>query len=58
MVRIRLSRGGAKRKVYYHIVVIEKRDKRDGKCLERIGRYDPSLETQDRIKLNHERLDY
>ena len=58
MVRIRLSRGGAKRKVYYHIVVIDKRDKRDGKCLERIGRYDPSLETQDRIKLNHERLDY
>ena len=37
---------------------MDKRDKRDGKCLERIGSYDPSLETQDRIKLNHERLDY
>ena len=58
MVRIRLSRGGAKKKAYYHIVVIDKRDKRDGKCLERVGSYDPALETQDRIKINHERLDY
>ena len=58
MVRIRLSRGGAKKKPYYHIVVIDKREKRDGKCLERIGSYDPSLETENRIKLNHERLDY
>ena len=46
MVRIRLSRGGAKKKPYYHIVVIDKREKRDGKCLERIGSYDPSLETE------------
>ena len=58
MVRIRLSRGGAKKKAYYHIVVIDKRDKRDGKCIERLGSYDPALETQDRIKINHERLDY
>ncbi|MEC9205967.1 MAG: 30S ribosomal protein S16 [Pseudomonadota bacterium] len=58
MVRVRLSRGGAKKKPYYHIVVIDKREKRDGKCLERIGSYDPSLETEDRIKLNHERLNY
>ncbi len=58
MVRVRLSRGGAKKKPYYHIVVIDKREKRDGKCLERIGSYDPSLESEDRIKLNHERLNY
>ena len=58
MVRVRLSRGGAKKRPYYHIVVMDKRDRRDGRCLERIGSYDPSLETQDRIKINMERLDY
>ena len=58
MVRIRLSRGGAKKKPFYHIVVMDQRQRRDGRCLERIGTYDPSLSTNDRIKLNHERLDY
>ena len=58
MVRVRLSRGGAKKRPYYHIVVMDKRDRRDGRCLERIGSYDPNLETQDRIKLDIERLDY
>jgi small subunit ribosomal protein S16 len=58
MVRIRLSRGGAKKRPYYHIVVMDQRDRRDGRSLERIGSYDPALETQDRIKINIERLDY
>ena len=58
MVRVRLSRGGAKKRPYYHIVVMDKRDRRDGRCLERIGSYDPSLETQDRIKIDMDRLDY
>ena len=58
MVRIRLSRGGAKKKPYYHIVVMDKRQRRDGRCLERIGSYDPNLETEDRINLDIERLDY
>ena len=58
MVRIRLSRGGAKKKPFYHIAVMDQRQRRDGRCLERIGTYDPSLSTNDRIKLNHERLDY
>ncbi|MBH44530.1 MAG: 30S ribosomal protein S16 [Gammaproteobacteria bacterium] len=58
MVRVRLARGGARKKPYYHIVVIDKRDKRDGKCLERIGSYDPLLESENRIKLNMERLEY
>ena len=58
MVRVRLSRGGAKKRPYYHIVVMDKRDRRDGRCLERIGSYNPSLETQDRIKIDIERLDY
>ena len=58
MVRIRLSRGGAKKRPYYHIVVMDKRQRRDGRCLERIGSYDPNLETDDRINLDLERLDY
>jgi len=58
MVRIRLSRGGAKKKPFYHIVVMDQRQRRDGRCLERIGTYDPSLSTNDRIKLDHDRLDY
>ncbi len=58
MVRIRLSRGGAKKRPYYHIVVMDKRQRRDGRCLERIGSYDPNLETEDRINLDLERLDY
>jgi len=58
MVRIRLSRGGAKKRPYYHIVVMDKRQCRDGRCLERIGSYDPNLETEDRINLDLERLDY
>ena len=58
MVRIRLSRGGAKKRPYYHIVVMDQRDRRDGRSLERIGSYDPALETQDRIKIDIERLNY
>ena len=58
MVRVRLSRGGAKKRPYYHIVVIDQKDRRDGRCIERLGSYDPSLETQDRIKLDVERLEY
>ena len=58
MVRVRLSRGGAKKRPYYHIVVIDQKDRRDGRCLERLGSYDPNLETSDRIKLDVERLDY
>jgi len=58
MVRIRLSRGGAKKRPYYHIVVMDQRQRRDGRCLERIGSYDPHLETEDRINIDLSRLDY
>ena len=39
MVRVRLSRGGGKKRPYYHIVVVDQ-GQRDGKCIERIGSYD------------------
>ena len=45
MVRVRLSRGGGKKRPYYHIVVVDQKSRRDGKCIERIGSYDPNLDT-------------
>ncbi|MBL0944519.1 MAG: 30S ribosomal protein S16 [Hydrogenophaga sp.] len=41
MVVIRLSRGGAKARPFYNIVVADKRARRDGKFIERIGFYNP-----------------
>lgn len=41
MVRIRLSRGGAKGRPFYHVVVTDQRSKRDGRNLERVGYYNP-----------------
>ena len=41
MVTIRLSRTGAKKKPFYHIVVTDSRMKRDGRYIERIGFYNP-----------------
>ena len=58
MVRVRLSRGGGKKRPYYHIVVVDQKSKRDGKCIERIGSYDPNLENEKRITLKQDRLDY
>ena len=58
MVRVRLSRGGGKKRPYYHIVVVDQRNKRDGKCIERIGSYDPNLESEKRITIKQDRLDY
>ena len=58
MVRVRLSRGGGKKRPYYHIVVVDQKAKRDGKCIERIGSYDPSLESEKRISLKHDRLEH
>ena len=58
MVRVRLSRGGGKKRPYYHIVVVDQKSKRDGKCIERIGSYDPNLENENRITLKQDRLEY
>lgn len=41
MVTIRLSRTGAKKKPFYHIVVTDSRMKRDGRYIERVGFYNP-----------------
>ena len=56
-VAIRLSRGGAKKRPYYRIVVADSRSARDGKYLEQIGTYNPMLpkDSGERVKLNEAR---
>jgi|TARA_R100000501_G_scaffold17834_1_gene34169 small subunit ribosomal protein S16 len=56
-VVIRLSRGGAKKRPFYRVVVADKRSPRDGKYLERIGSYNPLLpkHSDERVKLDTER---
>jgi small subunit ribosomal protein S16 len=56
-VSIRLSRGGAKKRPYYKIVVADARTGRDGKVLERIGSYNPMLpkDSAERVKLDADR---
>ena len=41
MVKIRLTRAGAKKRPFYRVVAIDERDKRDGRALEFLGTYDP-----------------
>jgi small subunit ribosomal protein S16 len=59
-VSIRLSRGGAKKRPYYRIVVSDTRSPRDGKYLEQIGTYNPLLAKDDanRVKLDEDRARY
>src|ERR1700742_4409812 len=56
-VAIRLSRGGAKKRPYYKIVVTDSRTSRDGKFIERIGSYNPLLpkDSPERVKLDADR---
>lgn len=59
-ISIRLSRGGAKKRPYYRIVVANSRSPRDGKYLEQIGTYNPLLakDSAERVKLNEDRARY
>jgi len=57
MVKIRLSRGGAKGRPFYHVVVTDQRSKRDGRNIENIGYYNPVASGKDkRLELNVERV--
>ena len=59
-VSIRLSRGGAKKRPYYRIVVADSRRARDGKYLEQLGTYNPLLAKDDanRVRLIEDRIRY
>ncbi len=59
-LKIRLARGGAKKRPHYRIVVADSRSPRDGRFIERIGTYDPLLpkDHADRVTLREERIRY
>lgn len=57
MVRIRLARSGAKKRPFYHIVATDKRQKRDGRFIERLGFFNPiAKENETRIQVDMARL--
>ena len=59
MVKIRLTRGGAKKRPFYHIVATDHRNKRDGRSLERLGFYNPVAQgAEKRVELNVERINH
>ncbi|MDR2990683.1 MAG: 30S ribosomal protein S16 [Burkholderiaceae bacterium] len=59
MVVIRLARGGAKHRPFYNIVVADKRLRRDGRFIERIGFYNPgATEGEQGLRIAQDRLTY
>jgi small subunit ribosomal protein S16 len=59
MVVIRLSRGGAKARPFFNIVVADKRVRRDGRFIERIGFYNPiAVEGEEGLRIAQDRLAY
>ncbi len=56
MVTIRLARGGAKKRPFYHVVVTDSRNRRDGRYIERIGYFNPVAKGQEvRLTIDAER---
>ena len=59
MVKIRLTRGGAKKRPFYHIIVTDSRSARDGRNIERVGYYNPvAAGNEKRIELDIARIDH
>ncbi len=59
MVTIRLSRGGAKNRPFYHVVVTDSRNGRDGRYIERVGFFNPIARGKEqRLSLDTERVTY
>ena len=59
MVTIRLARGGAKARPFYHVVVANSRDKRDGNHIERLGFFNPiAAEHEEPFRIDSERFEY
>ncbi|MFP6805732.1 MAG: 30S ribosomal protein S16 [Pseudomonadales bacterium] len=59
MVIIRLSRGGSKKRPFYHITVADSRRSRDGRFIERLGFYNPIARgASEGTRLDLERIDY
>ena len=59
-MKIRLARGGSKKRPFYRIVAADSRMPRDGRFIEKLGTYNPLLpkDSEDRVKTNLERIQY
>lgn len=59
-MKIRLARGGSKKRPFYSIVASDSRMPRDGRFIEKLGTYNPLLakDSEDRVKMNMERVKY
>ena len=59
-MKIRLARGGSKKRPFYRIVAADSRMPRDGRYIERLGTYNPLLpkNSDERVKMNVERIQY
>ncbi|NLG59503.1 MAG: 30S ribosomal protein S16 [Gammaproteobacteria bacterium] len=59
MVKIRMTRGGAKKRPFYHIIVTDSRSARDGRNIERLGYYNPvAAGAEKRVVLDTDRVDH
>lgn len=59
MVSIRLSRGGSKKRPFYHIVAADHRKSRDGRYIERLGFFNPGAKgNEEPLRLDLERVNY
>ncbi len=59
MVSIRLSRAGAKKRPFYHLVVTDSRNRRDGRYIERVGFFNPvGKDHEENLRIDVERIDY
>ncbi len=59
MVTIRLARGGAKKKPFYHITVTDSRNARDGRFIERVGFFNPLARgAEERLRIDLDRIGY
>ncbi|PIE11738.1 MAG: 30S ribosomal protein S16 [Rhodobacterales bacterium] len=59
-MKIRLARGGSKKRPFYRIVAADSRMPRDGRYIEKLGTYNPLLpkDSEDRVKMDMERVQY
>ena len=59
MVKIRLTRGGAKKRPFYHIIVTDQRAARDGRNIERVGYFNPIASgSEKRVELDTARVQH
>lgn len=59
MVTIRLARGGSKKRPFYHMVVTDKRNSRDGRFIERVGFFNPiAVGQEERVRVDEARVEH